>query len=171
MGRNTKISWPTVLNWICVCPVFPPILQHVTTPRGPHLTLCCLEIWLDTCLPEQTSWRWGTSVALLSPNMQDNAYCRWPCMSRVCEIIWNFLTGVRQLRRVGSKGHWLCGRWLGHPPRWVLFFFLSLSEAFSLWTTFACEWRRVELLLVSALKLSVVDIYHSRLKERQRRKK
>lgn len=40
------------------------ILQPLTTPLGPHLTLCCLEIWLDTCLPEQTSWRSGDTCVL-----------------------------------------------------------------------------------------------------------
>lgn len=124
-------------NLICICPVYLPIQQQVTTLLGPHLTLCCLEIWLDTCLHEPTSWRWGQ---LCCGELRFVIFQRETASTADshASTMWNRFhsTGVRQLCRVGFKGHRLCGRWLGHPPRWGPYF----SDVLQLLKGILCEW-------------------------------
>lgn len=75
--RKKKNLSKEVCEWQCFCFFYSTtksccilkkkysvlIFQPLMTPLGPRLTLCCLETWLDTCLPEQTSWRLGICVS------------------------------------------------------------------------------------------------------------
>lgn len=70
--------------------------QPPTTLPAPRLTLCCLETWLDTCLPGQTSWRWADTPVLYSNVHQHRV--KW---------CWNTAVDLCCCWRVRALLHWL----------------------------------------------------------------